>query len=265
MLLEGDIGPDAQLGGMVYAVGDMFSFKCLAQDGPPHSLGRNKKVGEWQGKQRGLMDIAAVLGWWKDGMTGDGRKIKDKWVKGDIVIVKFDKDTALPPRGEDWFEIFRVKSAEKDHKKLKDGCWITVNPLVAVAGNTNRHKINTKTTYKFMSTQLTGVAPDELKLISGNPSKQNNLVVELDIDSYMQNQVEDGADEGVMEEVKVDGCSLKSVMGAPPMFKNERSRVVQLIEERTDRHGALVGHDVGFSAKNAIVSVLGTGLSMEMV
>ena len=64
------------------------------------------------------MDIAALLGWWKDGMTGDGRKIKGKWVRGDIVIVKFDKDLAQPPRGEDWFEIFRVKAADKEHKKL---------------------------------------------------------------------------------------------------------------------------------------------------
>jgi hypothetical protein len=197
----------------------------------------------------GLMDVAASLGWWKDGMTGDGKKVKDKWVRGDIVIVKFDKDLAQPKRTEDWFELFRVKAAERDHKKLKDGCYITVNPLVEVGGHTNRHKISTTTSYKFMSTQLTGVAPDEMKIISGNPSKQDKLVVELDIDSYMHKQVADGADERAMEDTAVDSCSLKSVMGALPMFKNERSRVVQLIEERRDWHGDLIGHDAGFSAK----------------
>jgi hypothetical protein len=65
----------------------------------------------------------------------------------------------------------------------------------------------------------------------------------------MQKQGDGGADEGAMDEVEVDGCSLKSVMGALPMFKTGRSRVVQLSEERTDRHGALRGHDAGFSVK----------------
>ena len=100
-----------------------------------------------------------------------------------------------------------------------------------------------------MSTLLTGVSPGELKLISGNPSSQDKLVIEIDVNAYMAKQFEEGAEEAAIEDVAVDQKSLKAVLRTLPMFKNERCRVVQLIEDRKDRHGDLMGHECGFSAK----------------
>jgi hypothetical protein len=187
-LEDGDIGPHTQQGKVPYGAGDIFSFRCLPQDGDPASLSKNAKGGAWQNKQRGLMDVAALLGWYEEGMTAEGKKPKKKWVKGDIVIVKFNEGN------KEWFEPFRVKTCESSHKKLNDGANITCQPMKPVAEGSNTYKCDKKTTYIYMSTQLTGaspgeltltttyiymstlltgVSPGELKLISGNPSSQD--------------------------------------------------------------------------------------------
>jgi hypothetical protein len=65
----------------------------------------------------------------------------------------------------------------------------------------------------------------------------------------MERQVEDDEDNTAIEEAWIDCKSYLAVLGILPMFKNERARIVQLIEDRRDRFGAPMGHEAGFSTK----------------
>jgi hypothetical protein len=87
------------------------------------ALSKNAKGGAWQNKQRDLMDVAELLGWYEEGMTAEGKKPPKKWAKGDIVVVKFNEDN------REWFESCRVKTCESSHKKLNDGANITCQPM----------------------------------------------------------------------------------------------------------------------------------------
>ena len=69
-----------------------------------------------------------------------------------------------------------------------------------------------------------------------------------------------GNDESDTEEA--DDTSLRSVLGALPMFKEERSRVVTMIEDRTDRFGNKFGHVCNFSSKHHC-EVAGQGIEYD--
>ena len=94
-------------------------------------------------------------------------------------------------------------------------------------------------------------------MIGGKQTGLSGLKVQVDLQKVMDAY---GNDESDTEEA--DNTSLRSVLGALPMFKEERSRGVTMIDDRIDRFGNKFDHVCNFSSKHHC-EVAGQGIEYD--
>jgi hypothetical protein len=241
--------------GSTYSEGDTFSFAFNEHEVPFSSKkGEEPTVEQYLGKQKGLKDIAKQLGHWKDGMTGDGKVVKEKWLRGDLVIIRM----LVGDSDQEELQLHRVHKVPKAHMKCDDSELISVKMLTAISGKSNAYAYGKDTkTYDYLGGLLTWIDPAKVKVIGGKQTGLSGLKVQVDLQKVMDAY---GNDESDTEEA--DDTSLRSVLGALPMFKEERSRVVTMIEDRTDRFGNMFGHVCNFSSKHHC-EVAGQGIEYD--
>ena len=159
-------------------------------------------------------------------MTGDGKVVKEKWLRGDLVIIRM----LVGDSDQEELQLHRVHKVPKAHMKCDDSELISVKMLTAIPGKSNAYAYGKDTkTYDYLGGLLTWIDPAKVKVIGGKQTVLSGLKVQVDLQKVMDAY---GNDESDTEEA--DDTSLRSVLGALPMFKEERSRVVTMIEDRKE-------------------------------
>ena len=126
--------------------------------------GEEPTVEQYLGKQKGLKDIAKQLGHWKDGMTGDGKVVKEKWLRGDLVIIRM----LVGDSDQEELQLHRVHKVPKAHMKCDDSELISVKMLTAISGKSNAYAYGKDTkTYDYLGGLLTWIDPAKVKVIGG--------------------------------------------------------------------------------------------------